>query len=265
MNLQSALAYLYGRTNPAEQARLDYLLHNTPPAPAAVEQLLNGQRPDGGWSPFWAADYSSIDATCYRLAQADQMGLSPSQPALGRALAFLAYRQHADGSWQEEAAVADQAPPWAKPGNDAATLYLTANSGFWLAVLAGSKDGPQAADYLQTYLDTEGRLPSFLHTHWLAAALWHNVGRHDTAECVLTYLSGQLAQLTPANLAWLILSLRRAGLPTDHPLLSAAATLLAQQQQPDGHWPADDGPAWDVHTTLEALRALHDYTSAATP
>lgn len=257
MNLETAAAFVRAHANPAELSRLNYLLHQTPPPPEAIAQLLDGQRPDGGWPPFWAADYSSIDATCYRLAQADQMGIGLSEPAIGRALAFLAYRQRADGSWQEDAVVADQAPPWAKPGDDTATLYLTANAGFWLAVLAGSKDGPQAADYLQSYLDVDGRLPSFRHTHWLAAALWHNVGRHDTAECVLTHLTSQLDQLSPANLAWLLVSLHRAGLPTEHPLLSAAATNLDGQQQPDGRWPADDGPAWDAHTTLEALRALN--------
>jgi hypothetical protein len=159
MNVENAVAFIRSRGNPAELARLAYLLDGTPPDPPAVDQLLAGQRPDGGWSPFWAADYSSLDATCYRLAQADQMGIGPAEPAVERALAFLAYRQQADGSWQEEERVAEVAPPWAKPGDTAAKLYLTANCGFWMATLAGSEDGKQAADYLQTHLTVSGRLP----------------------------------------------------------------------------------------------------------
>ena len=41
-----------------------------------------------------------------------------------------------------------------------------------------------------------------------------------------------------------------------HPLLEAAASLLAQQQQEQGHWLSEDGPEHDVSATLEALYAL---------
>lgn len=257
MNMDTAVAFIRSRGNPAELARLSYLLDGTPPPPAAVEQLLAGQRPDGGWSPFWAADYSSLDATCYRLAQADQLGIGLAEPAVERALAFLAYRQQANGSWQEEEEVAAVAPPWAKPGDTAAKLYLTANCGFWMATLAGSEDGKQAADYLQTHLTVSGRLPSFLHAHWLAGALWYSAGLTAVAESVFTYLQQErLPELSPANLAWLIVTLRRAAVPTTHPLIQSAAARLAEQQEPDGRWPGDDGPDWNVHTTLEALRAL---------
>jgi hypothetical protein len=258
MNTERAIAFIRRQGSPAEQARLAYLLDGTPPPPSAVDQLLAGQRPDGGWSPFWAAGYSSLDATCYRLAQADQMGIGPTEPAIERALAFLAYRQRADGSWQEEEEVAQAAPPWVKPGDTAATLYLTANCGFWMATLVGSEDGRQAATYLQTFLTVAGQLPTFLHAHWLAGALWHSVGWPDVADSVFTYLHQErLPELSAANLAWLIVALRRAAVPADHPLLQAAATRLDQCQEADGRWPADDGPDWDVNTTLEALRAFH--------
>jgi len=47
-----------------------------------------------------------------------------------------------------------------------------------------------------------------------------------------------------------------AGVPSDHPLLEHAASRLGQQQEQDGRWPSEDGPARDVHTTLEAMRVL---------
>jgi hypothetical protein len=36
----------------------------------------------------------------------------------------------------------------------------------------------------------------------------------------------------------------------------AARQRLTETQRPDGAWPSDDAPTFDVHTTLTALRAL---------
>jgi hypothetical protein len=38
--------------------------------------------------------------------------------------------------------------------------------------------------------------------------------------------------------------------------MAQAAALLARRQEADGRWPSEDGPARDVHATVEALRAL---------
>ncbi len=55
---------------------------------------------------------------------------------------------------------------------------------------------------------------------------------------------------------WLINSLRAAGVPASHRLVDTAACLLERCQQEDGRWPSEDGPDRDVHSTLEAMRAL---------
>src|SRR5947209_19513546 len=102
MNIQAAIAFVRVNGDSVEQARLDYLLSGEPPDPAIVRQLFAGQRADGGWSPFWASDYSSLDATCFRLAQAEQFGMTGKEPAVRDALAFLAQRQRDDGSWEED-------------------------------------------------------------------------------------------------------------------------------------------------------------------
>src|SRR5262245_29187720 len=65
-----------------------------PPWSEVEQQLLDSQRADGGWAPFWAADYSSLDATCYRLAQAEIARLYV--PKLKTALEFLRSRQRSD-------------------------------------------------------------------------------------------------------------------------------------------------------------------------
>ena len=50
--------------------------------------------------------------------------------------------------------------------------------------------------------------------------------------------------------------MRRVGMSSDDWLLTAARKRLTETQRSDGGWPSDDGPAFDVHTTLTAIRAL---------
>jgi hypothetical protein len=257
MNISTAVAFVMNQGNAVEQARLKYLLNNERPAPDVVTTLLAGQRADGGWSPFWAPDYGSLDATCYRLAQAEQMGITLTEPALTRALRFLAQRQNDDGSWEESARVAEVAPPWAKPGDLAARLYLTANCGWWLALTRNFAEAVnRAARHLESHLEDSGRLPSFLHAHWLGGGLWYQAARPEPAERFFRYLQTRLADLEAGGLAWLVVSLRLAGVPAAHLLLDEAATRLARDQKPDGRWTSEDGAERDVHATLEALRAL---------
>jgi hypothetical protein len=110
-----------------DRARLDALLEKGSLISRDQKQrFLAGQRLDGGWAPFWAADYSSLDATCFRLARGEVLGLSvrhPAHPAVDTALAFLRARQRPDGSWEEDEALRDQAPERARPGALAPRLY----------------------------------------------------------------------------------------------------------------------------------------------
>ncbi|MGE5252135.1 MAG: prenyltransferase/squalene oxidase repeat-containing protein [Bacteroidota bacterium] len=258
MNLQAALDFIAERGDPAEQARLKVLYTGEPPAAAAVDALLSGQHSDGGWPPFWAPDYSSLDATCFRLAQARQLRVDASDPRIARGLGFLTGRQAMDGSWQEAEWVAPLAPPWAAPGDPRAALYLTANCGYWLALLgAGRVTAERASNHLLPSLRRDGGMPSFLHAHWLAAGLWYCLDSRDPAARVFRYLEKRLAEMHTSNLAWLIVTLRDAGVPARHRLIQhALEKLLLQQRDIDGCWPSEDGPARDVHSTLEALYAL---------
>lgn len=206
IDVESALAFVAHQGNQVEQARLTYLPAQQAPSPAVISQLMAGQRDDGGWAPFWAADYSSLDTTCFRLAQAEQLGLNHSHAAIARAVRFLAARQQADGSWEEDAAVAAGAPRWVRPGDMAARLYLTANCGFWLAMLGEQGSAKRAAAHLQAHLDENGHMPSFPHTHWLAAGLWYRLNWQDLAERITRHLGQQLTELTGSNLAWLIIT-----------------------------------------------------------
>ncbi|CAG1769548.1 hypothetical protein BAC2_00405 [uncultured bacterium] len=69
MNVDRTVEFVRSKGNEVEQARLRYILANERPSPKIIAQLFAGQQLDGGWVPFWASDYTSLDATCYRLAR----------------------------------------------------------------------------------------------------------------------------------------------------------------------------------------------------
>ena len=268
-----AIAFVEARADPSERERLRALLAGEKPSEATADAVLAGQRADGGYAPVWAPDYSGLDATCFRLALAEQLGVTPAaandtgaSPAalqVSRALAFIAARQLPDGTWQEDVSslpATAAVPPWLTPADAAATLYLTANCGYWLGALGGADyAGPAmaAADAIERELTEDGRLPSFPHSYWLAAGLLHRADRTLAAARVLDRLRmAILPDVTASGLAWLVTCLAAAGVPAHHPTVRSAVQRLGPLQQPDGRWRSDDGPARDVHATLEALRAL---------
>ncbi len=257
MNVEAAITFARSTGNPVEQARLQYVLDGSIPPPEVRLQLFAGQREDGGWSPFWAPNYSSLDATCFRLAQAQQLGISTADAAVQRALALLAHRQRPDGSWEEDAEVADLAPHWVTPGVLEARLYLSANCGFWLTVWADSREhAGRAANHLRGYQEDGGQMPGFVPTQWLCGGLWYSLQRWEEAESAFSAIASRLADLHASNLTWLLSTLLLAGVQLDHPLIQQAASRLEKLQEPDGHWSSEDGPAQDVHTTLEALHTI---------
>jgi len=262
MNSSLAALYVEQHGDPAQRARLRYIYSGQAPAEDSIRLALAGQRADGGWQSPWAPDYSAIDTTCHRLAQAEQLGLGAAEPALMRGLRFLAERQQADGAWEEEPDQSSMAPAWALPGSREARLYLTANSGYWLARLGPASMGSlresagRASRYLLLYLSGRDRLPSFLQADWLAAAMWHILGRADMSSRIYPFLESRVPELPAENLAWLISALRGAGLEATHPLLAAASARLAESQATDGRFPNLENPTLDTNTTLDALYAL---------
>ena len=252
MNQERAIEFIQRYGNDVELARLRRLLDGERPSQSTINTLFNSQRDDGGWAPFWASDYSSIDATCYKLAQAEQLGLGVAETAVSDALRFLLLRQGEDGRFAEDTAVADSAPPWAKPGDLASELYLTANAGFWLAHFGFKDAAQQAANYLARHLNRElHTLPSFAQTYWLAGGLWWILGMADEA---LTAVDNHLYTHLPesaSDLAWMLYALLLAGIETDRGVIVSGVLKLKDKQEKDGRFPSDAGQ--DVHTTLEAL------------
>src|SRR2546421_7381961 len=261
-DIDGAIGYVVAHGDPVDRARLSSLRSGIAPPAEVVTKPELGQAPGGGWPAFWAGDMASVDATCLRVSELDDLGALDRDRAR-TALAWLAARQRPDGTWEEDGSLAQAAPVWAKPGDPEARLYLTANAGFWLAV-SFPEDGqnPHAAvvaratQAFRAAIRDDGTWPSYLVAGWLGAALLYHAGWFYESAQIQVVLAERVPDMSPAEVAWLAAAMRRVGMSSDDWLLTAARKRLTETQRSDGGWPSDDGPAFDVHTTLTAIRAL---------
>ncbi|WAH38685.1 prenyltransferase/squalene oxidase repeat-containing protein [Alicyclobacillus dauci] len=262
-DLQAAFKFIEQHGSAIEKCRLSVLLGNRlPESDVAIHELVRLQREDGGCAPFWAADTSSVDATCYWLAQCEQLGVAGNEACIQRALEFLSANQRSSGLIEEDDTLVNVAPPWARPGDLEAQLYLTANAGFWLCHFDHDSDrAALACHFLRTKVNGSGFLPTFLHANWLAAGLFFRVGELTAADGLFVYLQRQLATLEPSQLAWLLTTLCVAGVSSQHVLVLDGLRKLSGMQLADGRWASEDGEWQDVHTTLEVIRATLWVTS----
>jgi hypothetical protein len=237
MDLARAAAFVEANADPLDRARLHALLHGE----TAPSEALPRANDDGGFSASWSGEDSSLDATCFMLDRLSDLG-DEAATTRARAILFLQARRCADGWWAEDASLAERAPPSSMPGDEAATVYLTANCG-------NRCDNARAADWLAARVSPEGRLPSFVQAHWLAAALLRRHA-HARAFPLIRNLSGRVGELGPASLAWLA-----STLPAE-PVGAVARMLLAGRQEENGRWRSENGEGDDGAATLAVLRVL---------
>ncbi len=256
VDLDGAIGFVVAHGDVIDRARLSWLRSGQPPGADVLAKAEMGQAPAGAWPGFWAGDVASIDATCFRLGELDDLGALDREPAR-RALSWLAARQRPDGTWEEDESLAPVAPPWGRPGDPEARLYLTAYAGFWLAVSDSAAESvARATQAFRAAMHEDGRWPSYLVAGWLGGALlYHAEWFYESAQ-IQVLLADRVPQMSPAEVAWLAAVFRRVGLSGEDWLLAAARKRLTETQRSDGGWPSDDGPAFDVHTTLTAIRAL---------
>ncbi|WP_189080108.1 prenyltransferase/squalene oxidase repeat-containing protein [Mangrovihabitans endophyticus] len=265
VDMDAAIGYVVAHGDPVERARLSFLRTGGAPPPHIIDRIGDGQTASGGWPPSGNGRVPSVDATCFRLAELDDLG-GLRGPAVDRALTWLAAAQRDDGTWQEDGSLADEAPPWAMPGDPEATLYLTAVAGFWLCVAEAEahpyRDVPPvhgavteaAARHVVSRLHPDGTWPSYLAVGWHAAGLLHEQQFFYESARIQLVLGDRLTDMSPADVASMAAVLRRMNLGDDW-LLEGARKRLTETQRTDGGWDSDEGPVFDVNTTLAAIRA----------
>jgi hypothetical protein len=278
VDLDAAIGFVVAHGDTVDRARLSRLRTGAPVPPELLDAAESGQAPGGGWPAVLDGEVASVDATCYRLAELDDLG-ALGRPAARHALDWLAAHQLPDGGWDEDPSLAGFAPEWATPGDPEARLFLTANAGFWLTVagLDARAAGPldhrvggayagvvqSAAQALAAQLAPDGSWPSFLPAGWLAAAVLHRQQMYYESARIQAVLADRIPEMSPADVAWLAATLRRVDVGEEQWLLVSARRRLADTQRSDGGWDSDDGHQFDVHTTLRAIRACRPSTPEA--
>jgi hypothetical protein len=262
VDLDAAIGYVVAHGDAVDRARLSWLCAGVVPPQDLLDKVEAGQTRHGGWPALWGDDVASIDATCFRLTEFDDLG-ALGRPAARRAIEWLVGRQRPDGTWEEDESLVDSAPEWARPGDPEARLYVTANAGFWLTV-AGAQDdryagaASRAAEAFRASLGPDSSWPSFLVVGWLGAAMLHHLGWFYEAARIQLILAERVPGMSPADCASMAATLRRVGVSRDDWSLVEARSRLSETQRSDGGWRSDDGNAFNVHTTLTAIRALRD-------
>jgi hypothetical protein len=268
VDLEAAVGFVVAHGDAVERARLSYLTSGGRPYRDIFDKAESGDLADGGWPALATSSVSSVDATCFRLTELADLGGLSRGPAQ-RALAWLAKAQRSDGFWEEDASLAQVAPPWARPGDPESMLYLTVNAAYWLAVSAPPPRyygeqldyvyAPQiarGADAFRGTLDEHGSWPSYLATGWLGCALLYHLGWFYESAQIQVRLAERISGMSASDCAALAATLRRVGMSSGDWVLQSAHRRLAETQRHDGGWQSDDGTAFEVHTTLAVIRAF---------
>jgi hypothetical protein len=272
VDVEAAIGYVVAHGDEVDRARLGWLCSRTLPTEDLLDKVESGQAVRGGWPALWDSRVASIYATCFRLAELDDLG-ALGRPAARQALTWLAGRQRQDGTWEEDASLAAVAPSWARPGDAEARLYLTAAAGFWLAVSGPPPGGStgwgvqapvnEFADMVELgvtafkgMLNPDGSWPSYLAAGWLGGAMLYYLGHFYESAQIQVVLAERVPELSPADTASLVAVMRRVGMSGEDWLLASARQRLDETQRTDGGWDSDDGVAFNVHTTLAAIRAV---------
>ncbi|MBN1174016.1 MAG: hypothetical protein JXA67_17720, partial [Micromonosporaceae bacterium] len=257
VDIEAAVGYVVANGDDIDRSRLAWLTSGVLPSEDILEKAEAGQTVKGGWPAMSDSRIGSVDATCFRFAEIDDLG-ALGRPAARQALAWLAGRQRPDGRWEEDQSIAALAPPWARPGDPEAEIYLTAKAGFWLAVsgpapgsvpawgsVAGSNEHAAAAQAaaaaFKASLHHDGSWPSYLAAGWFGAALLYYLGTYYESAQIQVALADRVPEMSGADVAALGAVMRRAGMSGDDWLMVAARRRLGETQRTDGGWDSDDG------------------------
>ncbi len=265
MEVEKSIAYVQGRGNAVERARLGSILWGEPPPEEALQALAARQGPDGGFA-YWTPQVSNICDTAFVLQWFDDLKLYRGQ-IVDRACQFLLNRQQEDGGWDEVEALTQHNPPeWMTPGRIETRVWLTAFCAHVL-IRFGYAEAPGTCcptDFLLVHATESGRLSGYLRATWIALpmlAFYPGPDSEPFRKAVAVVDAHYRPDWAGSYLAWLLRCLQDAGLSSDHPLVLRSLADLERKQREDGSWEPEEGEGEEeaVNATLMALRVIKGY------
>ena len=265
MDIGKSITFVHDKGSNLEKARLDCILHGTRPAENVLQDFLPLQNADGGF-PFGMlkGNLSTVNETTVALWWMEELDLFTS-PSANQTFQYLIDIQHPDGSWDEDPRLAQyDLPPWIQLGDVKTQVYLSAYATYWLAV-AGYMKQPafrKAIHYLIRNQDKDGKFYGYLHTTWIATAVFLRAGDRyaDIARLGMQALSGKkLSEMADSQIAWALDCLSAGGLLKSHPFIERCLWELFHRQKPDGSWASEDGETFAVGATIQVLKVFKRY------
>jgi squalene cyclase len=265
IDIAKSVAFIDAKGSSLEKARIKIIASGGKPEPETIQYFNQLQNDDGGF-PFGMEkkNISSVFDTLVAFSWMDDLGMLNS-PLANTAAQYLFAVQHDDGGWDERPEIKEyDPPPWSVPGDLKARLYLTVDSSFWLAVM-DYKTLPgfqKALDFLLKHQDESGKFYGFLHSTWIATAVFALAGEKysEIVQKGLRFLMPRSPdQWADSQIGWALSCLSKAGLPKTHPFIEKCLVELIKRQKPDGSWSSEDGDTFDVGATIEAVKVLKHY------
>jgi hypothetical protein len=259
-DLNRAVDYVYRSSDKAAYAIVRLATLGAKPSDAETAQLLGAQTDDGGW-PYLSrpGNPETVNDTLFALEQLLGLGMAGSK-AVERGIRFVQKWQKGNGMFDENPALLKlhDVPFWMLPGDMKTQLFLTASAGFLIArVDAGDPAVAKATAYLQANQGPDGTFDSYLHTHWLALALFKmKLGKlAPSVQLLYNYIfSLDFADWPPSQLAWMLKDLAIAGYVPAEPLPERVIESLYSRQRMDGGFDSEEG-AESAMPTVDAIVA----------
>lgn len=263
MDIIQSVSFVEEKGSGLERARMRWILHGVRPEPEITHRFTELQNKNGGFPyDLVKGNLSSIDQTLVALWWLDELGLLES-PTADRVYAYLLAVQKEDGGWDEDQALTQyDLPPWITPGDLRTRLYLSSYVAYWLGT-RGYEAHPAFQDALAFILrhqDDTGRFYGYLHTTWIATSALAMAGEpcaEATRKGLQALLDAPLAEWDDSQIAWALACLSRAGVPKEHPFIDRCLTELVRRRATDGSWSSEDGDAYAVGATIQAVKVLH--------
>jgi hypothetical protein len=211
---------------------------------------------------------SALHNTHAALLRLDELEILGSSAAK-KAFEYILRVQREDGGWDENAPIAKYSPPpWARPGEPWARIYLSAQSAYWLAVgeYQSHAGFQKALDFLREHQEGSGRFEGFLHSTWIATAVFVMAGDpySEIVDKGLEALKAKpLSEWVDSQISWALECLGRAGLPKENPFVEQSLAELIRRQGGSGEWISEDGEARTVGAIIGVLKVLKYYDMLA--